>query len=78
MVFAAQRNEDPNHYQRYWQTAMDLVAALTDAQSPDSQGCALPGQSGVGGDLPWGSAASCQPSPLGMFNRECWTSPCGG
>ncbi|WP_443701376.1 CHAP domain-containing protein [Pseudarthrobacter albicanus] len=66
-----QRNADPYHYQRYWQPAMDLVTALAHVKVSGTRGCALPGRSGVGDDLPWANAAIYQPSALGMFNREC-------
>jgi hypothetical protein len=66
-----QRNADPYHYQRYWQSAMDLVTALADVKIQTGHGCALSGQPGAGEDLPWANSAVYQPSPLGMFNREC-------
>lgn len=67
-----QRNADPYHYQRYWDPAAKIVQALSDAKfSPSGAGCALPGVSGEGDDLPWATAAIYQPSALGMFNREC-------
>ncbi|MBT2594055.1 CHAP domain-containing protein [Arthrobacter sp. ISL-72] len=66
-----QRNADPYHYQRYWQPASELVVALAEVQVGASQGCAVPGQPGTGDDLPWARSVIYQPSPLGMFNREC-------
>ncbi len=67
-----QRNADPYHYQRYWDPAVKIVQTLADAKFPLSgTGCAVPGASGTGDDLPWAHAAVYQPSALGMFNREC-------
>jgi hypothetical protein len=66
-----QRNADPYHYQHYWHPALDLVTALADVKVTGTRGCALPGSSGAGDDLPWANAAVYQPSALGMFNREC-------
>jgi hypothetical protein len=75
-----QRNEDPYHYQRYWESAAKIVEALSDAKfSLEGNGCAIPGDSGAGDDLPWKDAPSwlqvganaSSTSPLGMFNREC-------
>ncbi|MGO4806988.1 CHAP domain-containing protein [Arthrobacter sp. 2MCAF15] len=67
-----QRNADPYHYQRYWDPAVKIVQALSDANfSISGTGCPVPGASGAGDDLPWATAAMYQPSALGMFNREC-------
>lgn len=69
-----QRNADPYHYQAYWQAAVDVVAALGDVKTTDAgeaSSCGIPGESGKGDDLPWRTATIYQPSPLGMFNREC-------
>lgn len=66
-----QRNADPYHYQRYWQPATDLLSALADIKVEAEHGCGIPEQSGAGDDLPWANSAIFQPSPLGMFNREC-------
>jgi hypothetical protein len=69
-----QRNADPFHYQSYWPAAVEIVAALGDAKTSDAGGessCGIPGASGTGDDLPWRTATLYQPSPLGMFNREC-------
>lgn len=67
-----QRNADPYHYQRYWDPAVKIVRALSGAKfSLTGTGCAVPGASGAGDDLPWATAALYQPSVLGMFNREC-------
>lgn len=69
-----QRNADPFHYQTYWPAAAEVVAALGDATITDPGGtssCGIPGESGKGDDLPWRSSQIYQPSPLGMFNREC-------
>jgi hypothetical protein len=66
-----QGNADPYHYRRYWQPAVDLVTALANVKASGPQGCALPGASGAGDDLPWAGSAIYQPSALGMFNREC-------
>jgi hypothetical protein len=75
-----QRNEDPYHYQKYWESAAKIVEALSDAKfSLEGNGCAIPGGSGAGDDLPWKDAPSwlqvganaSSTSPLGMFNREC-------
>ncbi|MFE4230053.1 CHAP domain-containing protein [Arthrobacter sp. NPDC056886] len=67
-----QRNADPYHYQRYWDPAVKIVQALSDAPfSLSGTNCAIPGSSGAGDDLPWATAAIYQPSALGMFNREC-------
>ncbi|MGK3958490.1 CHAP domain-containing protein [Arthrobacter sp. R4] len=69
-----QRNADPFHYQSYWAAAVEVVAALADVQITDAGGessCGIPGQSGKDDDLPWGTAKIYEPSPLGMYNREC-------
>lgn len=67
-----QRNADPYHYQRYWDPAVKIVDALSEATlSSAGAACGLPGRSGAGDDLPWATAAIYQPSVLGMFNREC-------
>jgi surface antigen len=67
-----QRNADPYHYQKYWDSAVKIVDALSDAKfSLTGNACGIPGASGAGDDLPWRTAALNQPSPLGMFNREC-------
>ncbi|MGM7778987.1 CHAP domain-containing protein [Arthrobacter sp. KNU-44] len=69
-----QRNADPYHYQTYWAAAVEVVAALADVPATDAGGqssCGIPGESGKGDDLPWPNAPIYQPSPLGMFNREC-------
>ncbi|SFU10645.1 CHAP domain-containing protein [Arthrobacter sp. ov118] len=67
-----QRNADPYHYRRYWVPATKIVEALSDTKlSLTGAGCAIPGASGAGDDLPWANAAVYQPSALGMFNREC-------
>ena len=69
-----QRNADPFHYQTYWPAAVEVVAALGDAKITDAGGtssCGIPGESGKGDDLPWRTSQIYQPSPLGMFNREC-------
>ena len=42
---------------------------ITDAGGESS--CGIPGQSGEDDDLPWSTAKIYEPSPLGMFNREC-------
>lgn len=69
-----QRNADPFHYQSYWAAAVEVVAALADVQITDAGGessCGIPGQSGKDDDLPWSTAKIYEPSPLGMYNREC-------
>jgi surface antigen len=69
-----QRNADPFHYQSYWAAAVEVVAALGDVQITDAGGessCGIPGQSGKDDDLPWSTAKIYEPSPLGMYNREC-------
>lgn len=69
-----QRNADPFHYQTYWPAAVEVVAALGDTKITDTGGtssCGIPGESGKGDDLPWRASQVYQPSPLGMFNREC-------
>lgn len=69
-----QRNADPYHYQSYWASAVEVVAALADVPATDAGGqssCGIPGESGKGDDLPWPNAPIYQPSPLGMYNREC-------
>ncbi|UKA73583.1 CHAP domain-containing protein [Arthrobacter sp. FW306-06-A] len=69
-----QRNADPFHYQSYWPAAVEVVAALGDVKTTDTGGessCGIPGESGKGDDLPWRTAQIYQPSPLGMYNREC-------
>nr|WP_176704930.1 CHAP domain-containing protein [Arthrobacter sp.]AXV46473.1 amidase, CHAP domain-containing protein [Arthrobacter sp.]AXV46510.1 amidase, CHAP domain-containing protein [Arthrobacter sp.] len=69
-----QRNEDPYHYQSYWPAAVAVVAALGDVPATDGSGgssCGIPGESGKGDDLPWPNSPIYQPSPLGMYNREC-------
>ncbi|UYY83709.1 CHAP domain-containing protein (plasmid) [Arthrobacter sp. YA7-1] len=69
-----QRNADPYHYQAYWPAAVEVVAALGDVKTTDAGGessCGIPGESGKGDDLPWRTATIYEPSPLGMFNREC-------
>ncbi|UKA77651.1 CHAP domain-containing protein [Arthrobacter sp. FW306-07-I] len=69
-----QRNADPFHYQTYWPAAVEVVAALGDTKITDTGGtssCGIPGESGKGDDLPWRASRVYQPSPLGMFNREC-------
>jgi hypothetical protein len=69
-----QRNADPFHYQSYWAAAVEVVAALGDVKITDVGGessCGIPGQSGKADDLPWSTAKIYEPSPLGMFNREC-------
>jgi hypothetical protein len=69
-----QRNADPFHYRPYWAAAVEVVAALGDVKITDAGGessCGIPGQSGKDDDLPWSTAKIYEPSPLGMFNREC-------
>ncbi|WP_087874228.1 CHAP domain-containing protein [Arthrobacter globiformis] len=69
-----QRNADPFHYRPYWAAAVEVVAALGDVQITGAGGessCGIPGQSGTEDDLPWSTATIYEPSPLGMFNREC-------
>jgi surface antigen len=69
-----QRNADPFHYQSYWPAAVEVVAALGDVKTTDTGGessCGIPGESGKGDDLPWRTSQIYQPSPLGMYNREC-------
>jgi surface antigen len=69
-----QRNADPFHYQSYWAAAVEVVAALADVQITDAGGessCGIPGQFGKDDDLPWSTAKIYEPSPLGMYNREC-------
>ncbi|MDO5866955.1 MULTISPECIES: CHAP domain-containing protein [Paenarthrobacter] len=69
-----QRNADPFHYQSYWAAAVDVVAALGDVKTTDLGGessCGIPGQSGKDDDLPWRTSKIYEPSPLGMYNREC-------
>ncbi|WP_427136779.1 CHAP domain-containing protein [Pseudarthrobacter sp. S9] len=69
-----QRNADPYHYQSYWPAAVEVVAALAGVPATDAGGessCGIPGESGKGDDLPWPNAPIYQPSPLGMYNREC-------
>ncbi|MDJ0460012.1 CHAP domain-containing protein, partial [Arthrobacter sp. NQ7] len=68
-----QRNADPFHYQSYWPAAVEVVAALGDVKTTvdGTSSCGIPGESGKGDDLPWRTATIYQPSPLGMFNREC-------
>lgn len=69
-----QRNADPFHYQSYWAAAVEVVAALGDVPITDAGGessCGIPGQSGKDDDLPWRTAKIYEPSPLGMYNREC-------
>ena len=69
-----QRNADPFHYQSYWAAAVEVVAALADVPVTDAGGdssCGIPGQSGKDDDLPWSTAKIYEPSPLGMYNREC-------
>jgi surface antigen len=69
-----QRNADPFHYQSYWAAAVEVVAALADVKITDAGGessCGIPGQSGKDDDLPWPTAKIYEPSPLGMYNREC-------
>jgi surface antigen len=69
-----QRNADPFHYQSYWAAAVEVVAALGDVPVTDAGGdssCGIPGQSGKDDDLPWRTAKIYEPSPLGMYNREC-------
>jgi hypothetical protein len=67
-----QRNADPYHYQRYWEPAVKIVQALSGSKiSLRGNGCAIPGTSGAGDDLPWANSTVYQASPLGMFNREC-------
>ncbi|MEV8150509.1 CHAP domain-containing protein [Arthrobacter sp. NPDC080073] len=69
-----QRNADPYHYQTYWPAAVEVVAALGDVKTTDAgetSSCGIPGESGKGDDLPWRTATIYQPSPLGMYNREC-------
>jgi surface antigen len=69
-----QRNADPYHYQAYWAPAVEVVAALANVQATDTGGqssCGIPGKFGKGDDLPWPNAPLYQPSPLGMYNREC-------
>jgi surface antigen len=69
-----QRNADPFHYQSYWAAAVEVVAALGDVKITDAGGessCGIPGQSGKDDDLPWSTAKIYEPSPLGMYNREC-------
>jgi hypothetical protein len=66
-----QRNADPFHYQPYWAAAVEVVAALGDVKITDARGessCGIPGKTD---DLPWRTSQINQPSPLGMFNREC-------
>ncbi|MFE4542424.1 CHAP domain-containing protein [Arthrobacter sp. NPDC056727] len=69
-----QRNADPFHYRPYWAAAVEVVAALGDVKITSAGGtssCGIPGQSGQDDDLPWSTAKIYEPSPLGMFNREC-------
>jgi surface antigen len=69
-----QRNADPFHYQTYWASAVEVVAALGHVTVTDAGGtssCSIPGESGKGDDLPWRTAKIYEASPLGMFNREC-------
>ena len=69
-----QRNADPFHYQSYWAAAVDVVAALGDVKTTNAGGessCGIPGQSGKDDDLPWRTSKIYEPSPLGMYNREC-------
>lgn len=69
-----QRNADPYHYQSYWAAAVEVVAALGDVPATAAGGessCGIPGRSGKGDDFPWPSAPIYEPSPLGMYNREC-------
>jgi surface antigen len=75
-----QRNADPYHYRKYQDPAVRIVEALSGATfSRAGNGCAIPGGSGAGDDLPWKSAPSwlqvganaSSTSPLGMYNREC-------
>jgi hypothetical protein len=69
-----QRNADPFHYRSYWAAAVEVVAALGEVKITDAGGessCGIPGQSGKADDLPWSTAKIYEPSPLGMFNREC-------
>jgi hypothetical protein len=75
-----QRNADPYHYQKYWDPAVKIIGALSDAKfSLEGNDCAIPGDSGADDDLPWKTAAiwtqvganASSTSPLGMFNREC-------
>jgi surface antigen len=69
-----QRNADPFHYQSHWAAAVEVVAALADVSITDAGGessCGIPGQSGKDDDLPWRTAKIYEPSPLGMYNREC-------
>ena len=68
-----QRNADPFHYRAYWAAAVEVVAALGDVKITDAgeSSCGIPGQSGADDDLPWSTATIYEPSPLGMFNREC-------
>ncbi|MCU1567075.1 MAG: amidase, partial [Pseudarthrobacter sp.] len=76
----AQRNADPYHYRKYQDPAARIVEALSDAKfTLAGNGCAIPGDSGAGDDLPWKTAPSwlqvganaASTSPLGMYNREC-------
>jgi surface antigen len=69
-----QRNADPFHYRPYWAAAVEVVAALGDVKITDAGGessCGIPGASGKDDDLPWSTAKIYEPSPLGMYNREC-------
>jgi surface antigen len=76
----AQRNEDPYHYEKYWNSATTIVEALSaDHLSLAGNDCAIPGDSGASDDLPWKTAPTwlqvgtnaASTSPLGMYNREC-------
>ncbi|MCU1516411.1 MAG: amidase, partial [Pseudarthrobacter sp.] len=75
-----QRNADPYHYRKYQDPAARIVEALSGAKfTLAGNGCAIPGGSGAGDDLPWKTAPSwlqvganaASTSPLGMYNREC-------
>jgi surface antigen len=75
-----QRNEDPYHYEKYWNSATTIAEALSaDHLSLAGNDCAMPGDSGASDDLPWKTAPTwlhvgtnaASTSPLGMYNREC-------
>lgn len=75
-----QHNADPYHYEKYWQDAVAVVAAVAGIDGFQSCLGQDPKLSGQGDDLPWASApfcpigGTCPPgavSPLGMYNREC-------